>query len=260
LLALPHHPAAAQAAPRITSMPAAPNPANLLWQKLALQHVTPSDLLKLMHWETEKTIQAAPRNMNLPSGVQAIYALQSDNALLVQATPEGFASVKEIVKTLDVEPRIIQVQWQMVDVPISEWKKLEGVGDTPKLLAALMQGNYKTITSPTITTSDGVQATINLETKVPYGPKQDFITVGQATTVTPRVNTDGTITVQFAAQDTEIAGPPHEADGPPPTTSQSFSTTRTAKSGETIILSGLAQKAPRGETERLILLTPKIIP
>lgn len=236
------------------------NPADLHWQKLTLQHVIPSEILKLMHWNAEKTAKPAPRNPNLPDGVQAIYALQSDNSLLIQATPDGFTSVKAVVKTLDIEPRRIQVQWQMIDVPESDWKKLEGIGDKDKLLAALAPGNYKTISGPTVTTTDGVQATVKVETKVPYGPKQDFLTVGQSTTVTPRVNTDGTITVQVTATDLEVAGPPAEANGAPPTTTQSISTIRTAKSGETIILSGLSQKTPTGDILRLILVTPKIIP
>lgn len=114
---------------------------DLNWHTLALQHTRAADILKLMRWDKPSgfpfsfqdfkspsqvfhpgvTITPFPRNdypakpfplhgdipvnPNLPEGVGRIFAMSHDNTLLVEATNEGFQSVKQIVKILDIAAR-----------------------------------------------------------------------------------------------------------------------------------------------------------
>ena len=81
--------------------------ADLRYRTIVLRHANPADVLKLMHWKDNREAANlnspnAPADPNLPAGVARIFALQGNNSLLVQATPEGYNQVKNIVKILDV--------------------------------------------------------------------------------------------------------------------------------------------------------------
>ena len=61
-----------------------------------------TDVVSLMHWD---------RPVNLPAGVTQVKPLPAQNALAVVATPAGLAKVQQIIKTLDIEPRQVQIRY-----------------------------------------------------------------------------------------------------------------------------------------------------
>src|SRR6185437_7891033 len=52
--------------------------------------------------------QNGGNQQQLPEGVDRIYALEGDNSLLVEATPDGFNRIRDIIKNLDIAPRQVQ--------------------------------------------------------------------------------------------------------------------------------------------------------
>ncbi len=58
-----------------------------------------------------------------------------------------------------------------------------------------------------------------MKTQVPFGPpeKRGFVSIGTETKVKPHINGDGSVTLQFSLNDTELAGPAATPDDPPPT-------------------------------------------
>ena len=94
---------------------------SLNYRTILLQHANPADILKAMKWGMDefvsKTEAAKPLNTNLPEGVVRIFALRSNNSLLIQATNEGYARVKDIVKTLDIAPLRVQMKVTLAAIP-----------------------------------------------------------------------------------------------------------------------------------------------
>jgi hypothetical protein len=93
------------------------NSADLHWYRLTLHHAVASDILNLMHWNRPNTVvysfetfwprsetrlAVVPEDAALPSGVNRIFAMARDTALLVEATKEGFSQVRQVVKILDI--------------------------------------------------------------------------------------------------------------------------------------------------------------
>ena len=92
----------------------APPATNLECHRIMLQHADADYILKLMHWN----LSAPPPT--LPKGVIAVYAMSQQNFLLVQATPEGFNRVREIVKILDVAAREVEPTIKLSLLSVSE--------------------------------------------------------------------------------------------------------------------------------------------
>ena len=152
-------------------------------------------------------------------------------------------------------PRQVSAQWEMVDVPQADWDKITAQGNR---VAAIRQGRYPTVISPTVTTTDGVEASMSEQTQVPFGPpeKRGFVTIGTQTKVKPSINKDGTIMLQFSLRDTALAGQAASPNDPPPTKSVSLSSVRTMVSNVTYILGGLSVSDHK--TLQVILLTAKL--
>lgn len=152
-------------------------------------------------------------------------------------------------------PTQVSVQWEIVNVPQADWDKIAAQGNR---VAAIRQGHYPTLSSPTVTTTDGVEANMSEQTQVPFGPpeKRGFVTIGSQTKVKPSVNKDGSIRLQFSLHDTELAGPAAAPNDPPPTASASLSLTRTVVSNVTYIMGSLSVSG--GKTLQVILLTATI--
>lgn len=85
--------------------PLPPLPSNLQYHTIVLQHAYPADILSTMHWQADKSAGGA----KLPDGVSRIFALQSNNRLLVEATPDGYKQIKEIVTALDITPQQVRM-------------------------------------------------------------------------------------------------------------------------------------------------------
>jgi len=116
-------PAPESAAPvALSSARALINPADLRWYKITLRYADANYTMTLMHWDKAKSkvVPAEPdlaqvpmgngffrtrpfqNDPSLPEGVAAVIAWTGPNALLIQATPEGFEQIRQIVKILDV--------------------------------------------------------------------------------------------------------------------------------------------------------------
>jgi len=217
------------------------NPADLKWHTIILQHMVPNNVIKRMHWEDTGNATANP---NLPEGVSQIVALPENNSLRVSATKDGFQRLKEIVAGLDVAPRKITVHWEIVNVPQADWGRMTletDKGDTKQQILAIQKGHYPTVSSSIVTTTDGVEATVSMQTQVPFGlpAKRGFVTIGTETKVKPRLNEDGSITLQFSLSDTELAGSPARPNDPPPTKATRMNSIHTFRPNETMMLGGL---------------------
>jgi len=173
------------------------------WHTLVLQHAVPSDILALMHWNTA----AAPPSA-LPTGVHRIFALQSTTSLLVEATDEGFATVAQLVKILDIAPRSVGFQMELVAVPAARAALYAPDMPASWLLPLLLAGESRMISIPTETVTDGHSTFVSADVPVITLPASRFrlVRVGPrpgrhglsalyAFRLTPRINADGTITL-----------------------------------------------------------------
>ncbi len=124
--------------------------AGLLYHAIILRHARPADVLAEMHWQESRDAGGA----ELPSGVVRIFALQSRNILLLQATDAGYKQVQEIVKALDVAPQQVQMAVQFIAVPLSQ-KLTVDLSDPGQALQQLH--DVKAISYPPlqVTTDDG---------------------------------------------------------------------------------------------------------
>lgn len=150
----------------------------------------------------------------LPDGVDRIYALQSDNSLLILATPEGFNAVKNIIKNIDVAPRQVEISVQFVEANVSDVEQY-GINfsvipvpgmtassglDLPgaptfglqyaagnaavTLSAELRKDHAKVVEAPMIATTNNTPASILVNQQVPYQTTSTVIPGGGGTAVT----------------------------------------------------------------------------
>ena len=195
--------------PAIAQTPA-PGPA-YHWHSLTLQHAAPIEILRQMHWNgtgpTPNTLSTqvpapdqAANNPALPEGVRLVSALQGNNALLIEATPEGYARIKALVGPLDVAPRRIEIKVEFVTAKIADVDglglifdsvrlpdpvKLPGMptaggpnsflkvatgGTASQLYLTLTQARGHLVSALPVTTPVGVAATISVDVRVPDEP------------------------------------------------------------------------------------------
>lgn len=243
--------------PPLVRVPAAPAPppepaaqaARI--QTISLQHTVAADVLKLMHWD---------HSANLPTGVTQIQSLPAQNALAVTATPAGLAKVQEIVKSLDVEPRQVQIKFALAH-PSDADLKAAGIKfelaplDQPGLKPGFVRcatGDatarfFQTLTKhgsvtlgPEVTTTDNVEASINISTTASEQKVESLIFAA-----TPRVNGDS---VTLALHPVfSVGGVTHE-----------INTFRTVKSGDTLVIV-MPPVASQADGKNLLLfVTPTV--
>ena len=141
----------------------------------------------------------------LPDGVSKIFALQSNNSLLVYGTVEGYNQVKQIVKILDIKPRQVQIKVEFVTASVTDVDALginfdlvpypglevssnqgsgsfggtvAGVAPTflqyatgnivAQLFQTLTRTRGKVVQAPLITTTNNVPASITVTTQIPF--------------------------------------------------------------------------------------------
>lgn len=240
---------------------------------------------------------------NLPDGVKRIYALEGTNRLFVEATPDGFNNIRDIVKQLDIAPRQVQIKVEFVTASVNDvnafginfnlvpYPGVEISNDqgnsaqqvdpqtfvqvasgniVAQMYASLTQGRGKVVQAPMITTTNNVPASIQVQTEIPYvtttnvvgnggnvvsNQQQSFIPINTGLQVSPRINSDDTITLNLQPQISDVAGAPSTQGGPPPTTTQSLQTLRTVRSGETMVLGGLVRKSDSTSQSRIPFLS-----
>ena len=249
-----------------------------------------------------------PAQAQLPTGVARIFALQSNNSLLVEATPDGYNQVKQIVKILDVAPRQVSIKVEFVTASVTDVDALgvnfdlvpypglevssgQGTGTfggtvngvqptflqyaTGNIVAQLFQTLTRTrgkvVQAPLITTTNNVTATIEVNTQIPFfttgvvsnggvaggttqSTQANFLTLTTGLTITPRINSDDSVTMNLAPQITDTTGQP-AVGGIPPTVQQSLTTLRTVRSGDTMVLGGLVRKQESASSQRIPILS-----
>ena len=240
----------------------------------------------------------------LPDGVTRIFALQSNNSLLVQATVEGYNTVKNLVRILDIAPRQVQIKvefvtasvvdvdnlginFDLVPYPGLEFATNQGTNAissaaqptflqyatgniVAQLFQTLVRTRGKVVQAPLITTTNNVTATIQVNTQIPFftqtvvsngglngGTQQaqqaNFLTLQTGLTITPRINSDDSITMNLSPQITDVTGQP-AVNGIPPTIQQLITTLRTVRSGDTMVLGGLVRKQETTSSQRIPIL------
>lgn len=243
----------------------------------------------------------------LPEGVAKIFALQSDNSLVVYATPDGFNQVKQIVRELDVAPRQVQIKVEFVTASVTDVDALginfdlvpypglevsssQGSGSfggtisglnptflqyqTGNIVAQLFQTLTRTrgkvVQAPLITTTNNVQAQIQITTQIPFftngvvsnggvaggtttSQQANFLPLSTFLTIVPRINADDTVTMNLQPQISDTTGQP-SVNGIPPFITQSLTTLRTVHSGDTMVLGGLVRKQETASSQRIPIL------
>lgn len=135
-----------------------------------------------------------------------------------------------------------------------------------RLQALVSEDKAHILSAPRIAVLDGNKATINLGDKVPIftvttqqgvtTTTVSFVDVGVKMEVTPRVNTDGLITMAIKPEVSSIAA---FVTGPggvqaPRVAARSAETTLTVKDGQTLVLGGLISREERESVIRIPLL------
>jgi len=168
--------------------------------------------------------------------------------------------------------------------------------DYKAVLNALQSDSkFKVLSTPRIFTSNNVKAEINVSQQVPYITSQqsanigglisnyDFRNVGVVLTVTPRITSAGEVSMDVVQSADDLQG--FTSFNAPIINQRKASTTVAVKDGETIVLGGIirntvnvtenkipilgdlplignlfkSQSRGRGQTELLVLLTPRIV-
>lgn len=233
--------------------PPPPTPA-VAWHKLVLKYVLPSDVLRIMHWD-------APDHF--PTGVTRIYALSDDNALMVQATPDGFTQIQEIIKNLDIAPRPVRLKVQFVRARITDVKAFHPSADqiakdiAGGLLAALLQQGNMVVLSRTTNITNNTPVSFLFQADV-LRPSGKVETVHTDLEISPFPNSDDTITLSVLPTNLDTApDAPRSAEGTPPSTQAHLQTLRTVRNGEIAVYSDLLRGK---ETELLVFITPTLLP
>ncbi len=130
-------------------------------------------------------------------------------------------------------------------------------------------GNSKLLSDPRITATENHEAEIKIATVIPIqtlnrftegAATQDIVTfedeeVGISLRVTPRINSEGTITLDVNPKVDDIIGYTGPADNQRPIkTTRTITTRVTVKDGETVVLGGLLKDDTQKNEQRLPLL------
>jgi hypothetical protein len=170
---------------------------------IMLNHMTPGDVIKLLHWNDPKM---------RPAGVTSITGNTADNSLHVVATKEGLAQVEDLVSAVDVPVRQILVNIAEVLVPRTQVDRfgIAGNGVTRTLkgnsdflyeasgkLVAQMLADFTVrgyvVGTPSITTTNNVAATLTMTNSK---ATKELVEVNSLTImVSPRANSDNTVTL-----------------------------------------------------------------
>ena len=127
--------------------------------------------------------------------------------------------------------------------PLTSLRYMAGDAAT-RLFQMLERAHSKSVQAPPVTTADGTPTTIQLQTQA-AGPEKKSLTLQTRLTVTPRINTDDSITLFVGLQAAD-------ADAPP--TGLRETTLRTVRSGDMMVVDGLPMGSDRtGATEKLLV-------
>ena len=123
--------------------------------------------------------------------------------------------------------------------------------------------------APLVTTTNNVPAQINVAQQIPYtttstvlngsgtgatNTATQFLTINTGLAVSPRINSDDTITLSLAPQISDISGAAL-GNGAPPTVTETLTTLRTVRNGETMVIGGLVRKSETHSQSRVPILS-----
>lgn len=159
-----------------------------------------------------------------------------------------------------VEVQITTVEISKAGLDASLRSVSNAAGNSAAFVTELRKNGAKVTAAPTITTTSGIQAYINVNVRVPVPGKvtdaqSRFETLSEVTDVTPTVNPDGSITVSAKLKLTKIQSATHTSH----TTVTESDATQTLKNGATITLFQTGQSASRsthpGSAKSVVTLT-----
>lgn len=236
-------------------------------QILSLRYARSEELLKLMQWNTPAA--------SLPQGVRQVRPVLGMNALIVVGTPGGIARVQNIVQSLDIKPSFVGIRVQCIRAiraevdaqgisfnlipvpgkPASSKSFYQIASGEPALLLfqRLTQAHPNTNTEIKVVTINNVaasftaRATFSTLGAKAEGHVQYPIGIKVGGTVTPRINSDKTITLAFS--------PSVAVDGFHTRQAQEPAILQTVHDGEMMVLTGFEVDA---QTEILLFVTPTL--
>ena len=138
-----------------------------------------------------------------------------------------------------------------------------------QLYNSLVRGKGQIVQAPIVTTTNNVPAQINVAQQVPYtttstvlngsgtgatNTTTQFLTINTGLAVSPRINSDDSITLSLAPQISDISGAAL-GNGAPPTVTETLTTLRTVRNGETMVIGGLIRKSETHSQSRIPILS-----
>jgi len=163
------------------------------------------------------------------------------------------------------------INFARVPFPLPSTKSAPGATPTPpsqetflqyatgnivsQLFQTLLHTRGRIVQAPLITTFNNVRATIRVGTQIPpQAPQTNFLILEVGLSVTARINSDDSVTLNLAPQVGDI-----NADTP--ATGPQATVLRTVRSGDKMVLAGfpLSREKSTNDQELLIFVTPVIL-
>ena len=249
--------------------PAVPAAGVVQAQSIPLRHAAPGDILKTMRWDQRAA---------LPAGVTSIVGVPVSNSLLVQATPAGLAEVRGLVRLLDVAQRQVQIRFALAKITPAALDALginldlvpqPGPVGTPPTFMGYANGNIVSqllqtlakrraiLSSSVVMTANSRDSTLSLSGGQAISGLPDVTSFTYD--VTPRVNSDDTVTLALHPQAAWRVAGKSNPDGTPVVTTQGLRTLRTVRSGDTLVITNLFAGAAGAKGEQLLLFVTAAI-
>lgn len=248
------------------------------WYNISLHHASVGNNPAFARWHDGDILPGS----GLPEGVKRLFFLTKDNAILVQATADGFAKMQELVNQIDVVPHQVQIKTVMGTIsgadldafgisfallpltgpglsakgaaPVTQLKYIEGNAAVQLLTILTKRGSL--IGPPATTASDATSANFYCSAG---GAASDV--QGISFVLIPHVNGDDTVTLHLNRPLLHDIAKKDHSDETPADTTQEPEALCTVKSGSTMMLA-FPLPAAAGESARYFLLfvTPTVLP
>ena len=201
--------------------------ANLQWHRIILRHMLSSDVFQRMGWKTEildpfAKNQSLPTQAeaNLPEGVAKIFALQSNNSLVVYTTEAGYKICREITAALDIAPQRVKIKTLLA---VTSHQAID-LSDPTQAILQLHKANAEFYQPTPVLTDNDTPVTGQFVPPFRVGDRfwvsppmnGSYLVAIPVLCVTPHINSDGSIT--FSLDFSKVASTPNPAFPNQPTT------------------------------------------